>query len=35
MREKILQAIDKNSKLTPQDLAAMLGSTTSEVEEIL
>lgn len=35
MREKILQAIDKNSKLTPQDLAAMLGSTTSEVEIIL
>jgi len=27
MREKILEAIDKNSKLTPSDLAAMLGTT--------
>lgn len=31
MREKILTAIDKNSKLTAKDLAAMLGSTEEEV----
>jgi DNA-binding Lrp family transcriptional regulator len=31
MREKILSAIDKNSKLTAKDLAAMLGSTEEEV----
>ncbi len=35
MREKILQAIDKNSKLTPADLAAMFGSTADEVNTIL
>lgn len=32
MKEKILSAIDKNSKLTPEDLAAMLGSTPEEVK---
>jgi DNA-binding Lrp family transcriptional regulator len=31
MREKILAAIDKNSKLTVTDLAVMLGSTEEEV----
>ena len=35
MREKILQAIDKNSKLTPADLAAMFGSTTEEVTAVI
>lgn len=33
MREKILQAIDKNSKLTANDLAGMLSSTVEEVEQ--
>lgn len=31
MREKILRTIDKNSKLTPAELAVMLGSTEAEV----
>jgi DNA-binding Lrp family transcriptional regulator len=31
MKEKILQAIDKNSKLTAKELAAMLGSTEEEI----
>ena len=31
MREKILAAIDKNSKLTAKDLAAMLGSSEEEI----
>ncbi len=31
LKEKILQAIDKNSKLTPKDLAAMLNATEEEV----
>ncbi|CUH91755.1 Lrp/AsnC family transcriptional regulator [Herbinix luporum] len=35
MREKILTAIDKNSKLTAKDLAIMLGSTEEEVTSIL
>lgn len=35
MREKILQAIDKNSKLTAYDLAAMLGTTEEEVRETI
>ena len=35
MREKILNAINKNSKLTAKDLAAMLGSTEQEVKEII
>lgn len=35
MREKILAAIDKNSKLSPADLAIMLGSTKEEVTAIL
>lgn len=35
MKEKILAAIDKNSKLSPKDLAAMLGSTEKEVSETI
>ncbi len=35
MREKILSAIDKNSKLTAKDLAAMLGSTEDEISAII
>ncbi|HHT56052.1 Lrp/AsnC family transcriptional regulator [Herbinix luporum] len=35
MREKILTAIDKNSKLTAKDLAIMLGSTEEEVTSTL
>jgi len=35
MREKILSAINKNSKLTAKDLAAMLGSTEQEVKDII
>lgn len=35
MRERILQAIDKNSKLTAEDLAAMFGSTTEEVNKVM
>ncbi len=35
MREKILTAIDKNSKLTAKDLAIMLGSTEEEVRSTL
>jgi DNA-binding Lrp family transcriptional regulator len=35
MREKILAAIDKNSKLTAKDLAAMFGSTEEEVSATL
>lgn len=35
MREKILQAMDKNSKLTPEDLAAMFGSTKEEVQNVI
>ncbi|MFV0341633.1 MAG: Lrp/AsnC family transcriptional regulator [Anaerocolumna sp.] len=35
MKEKILAAIDKNSKLCPKDLAAMFGSTEEEVEKII
>ncbi|MBO5198340.1 MAG: Lrp/AsnC family transcriptional regulator [Lachnospiraceae bacterium] len=35
LKEKILKAIDKNSKLTPEELAVMLGSTTGEVEAII
>jgi len=35
MREEILSAIDKNSKLTAKDLAAMLGSTEEEVAAII
>ncbi|BCN29146.1 Lrp/AsnC family transcriptional regulator [Anaeromicropila herbilytica] len=31
MREKILAAIDKNSKLTQKDLAIMLGATEEEI----
>lgn len=31
MREKILEAIDKNSKLTPRDIADMLGTTEEAV----
>ncbi len=31
MKEKILAAIDKNSKLSPKDLAAMFGSSEEEV----
>ena len=33
MKKKILAAIDKNSKLTPQELALMLGSKKEEIEE--
>ncbi|HKL79318.1 MAG TPA: Lrp/AsnC family transcriptional regulator [Mobilitalea sp.] len=35
MREKILEAIDKNSKLSVLDLAIMLGSTEEEVAIII
>lgn len=35
MREKILSAIDKNSKLTAKDLAAMLGSSENEISTII
>lgn len=31
MREKILAAIDRNSKLTPEDLAVMLDTTVEEI----
>lgn len=31
LKEKILKAIDKNSKLTAEELAVMLGSATEEV----
>jgi DNA-binding Lrp family transcriptional regulator len=31
MREKILEAIDKNSKISAADLAVMLGSTEEEI----
>lgn len=31
MREKILKAIDRNSKLTPADLSKMLGVTEEEI----
>lgn len=33
MREKILEAIDKNSKLTPSDLAVMLGTNKDQITE--
>lgn len=35
MKEKILTAIDKNSKLTSADLAVMLGSTEEEIAAII
>ncbi len=35
MREKVLAAIDKNSKLSAADLAVMLGSTQEEITAIL
>lgn len=35
MREKILAAIDKNSKLSAADLAIMLGSTEEEIAAIM
>lgn len=35
MRDKILHAIDKNSKLTAKDLAAMLDSTEAEVAAVI
>ena len=35
MKEEILSAIDKNSKLTPKDLAAMLGSSEAEIAETI
>lgn len=35
MRERILTAIDKNSKLSPADLAIMLGSTEEEITNII
>ena len=35
MREKILSAIDKNSKLSAKDLAIMLGTDEEEVTRIL
>lgn len=34
-REKILRAIDKNSKLTAAELAIMLGSTEAEVANLI
>ena len=33
IREKILRAIDRNSKLTPADLSKMLGVTEQEVAD--
>ncbi len=35
MREKILKAINKNSKLTAEELAIMLGSTEEEVTSFI
>lgn len=35
MREKILMAIDKNSKLSAKDLAIMLGSTEEEIALVI
>ena len=35
MREQILMAIDKNSKLTAADLAIMLGTTEEEVTAVI
>jgi DNA-binding Lrp family transcriptional regulator len=35
MREKILEAIDKNSKLTVSDLAIMLGATEEEIADTI
>ncbi|NLL72264.1 MAG: Lrp/AsnC family transcriptional regulator [Clostridiales bacterium] len=35
MREKILAAIDKNSKLSAEDLAIMLGLSVEEVKSII
>lgn len=35
MKEKLLRAIDKNSKLTPAELAIMLGSTEAEVSSMI
>jgi DNA-binding Lrp family transcriptional regulator len=35
MREEILSAIDKNSKLTPKDLSVMLGFAEEEVRDEL
>ena len=31
MREKLLRAIDKNSKLTPEDLSKMFGVSEEEI----
>jgi len=35
MRERILKAIDKNSKISAKDLAIMLGSTEEEITAII
>lgn len=35
MREQVLKAIDKNSKLSAKDLAIMLGSTEEEIISII
>ncbi|MDF2541900.1 MAG: hypothetical protein K0S47_1618 [Herbinix sp.] len=35
MREKVLAAIDKNSKLSPADLGVMLGSSEEEITSII
>ncbi len=35
MRDKILRAIEKNSKVTPDELAIMLGASKEEVEETI
>lgn len=35
LKEKILKAIDKNSKLTPKELAIMLGSTEEEITRLI
>ena len=35
LKEKILKAIDKNSKLTAAELAVMLGSTEEEVAAVI
>ncbi len=35
MREKVLKAIDKNSKISAADLAIMLGSTEEEITSVI
>lgn len=35
VKEKILQAIDRDSKMTSKDLAVMLGSTEEEIKKLI